>query len=268
MVAWSRLRDIPRNLSRAPEVARCVAGSSSWASLIPGYLGLRAPRYPFVFRTRNGDSLIIHDGGDLVTAWIIFFRGEYRVKASDRVIVDAGANIGAFSLYAARLAPDARIVALEPFPETRTRLDYHIQVNGLGSRVASRSWALSGRDESRQMDTESHLSQSRGLFGREVANGGLKVEAISLRTFFERESLTSVDLFKMDIEGGEHDVLHSASDEDLRRIRRLALEYHPCASRDVLFDRLRKAGFVLEFDLVDSRDSGVAEFTNTRTFSS
>jgi len=54
--------------------------------------------------------------------WITFFRNEYRGPETCATIVDAGANIGAFSLYSARQAPRATIYALEPLPSTRARL--------------------------------------------------------------------------------------------------------------------------------------------------
>jgi len=266
MAALSRLLKLPRNLSRIPEVFRCIEQSATWKTMVPAYIGLRTPAYPFWFRLRSGESLRIEDSGDLVTAWIIFFRGEYRVEPSDRTIVDAGANVGAFSLLAARRAPNAKVVAIEPFPETRTRLEHHIASNGLSSRISVRPWALGAADESRFMDVSPGRSQSRGVFEKGQEADGLEVGAISLATLFEREKLDHVDLMKMDIEGGEHETLHAAPDEVLARIDRLALEYHPNGSRDALFARLQRAGFVLQFDLVAAPNSGVAEFTRGRSY--
>src|SRR6478672_3899822 len=101
-----------RHAARVPELWRCVRQSADWGALIGGYLGAWPLRYPHEFRTRFGDVLTLEEFHDLVTAWIIFFRREYDVARDCRTIVDAGANIGAFSLYAARAAPVARVVAL------------------------------------------------------------------------------------------------------------------------------------------------------------
>ena len=62
--------------------------------------------------------MALTDFFDLATLWLIFFSPAYPVKASDRVIVDAGANVGFFTLYASHRAPLARIISIEPFPPT------------------------------------------------------------------------------------------------------------------------------------------------------
>ena len=49
------------------------------------------------------------------------------------VFVDAGANIGAFTVLGARLVgPQGRVVAIEMMPDTARRLREHLELNGLG----------------------------------------------------------------------------------------------------------------------------------------
>ncbi len=252
-----------RHARRAPEVLRCIRHSRDWPALVGGYLGLKAPSYPRDFRTPAGDVLTLREYHDLVTVWIIFFRHEYPVDPSCRTIVDAGANIGAFSLYAARAAPAAEVIALEPFPETLGRLEAHVARNGLGNRIRCRPWALSSADGTRNMNDAEGPSQSRGMYRADhsrVEQGGLPVEAITLATLWAREGIDRVDLLKMDIEGSEHDVLGAAAPEDLRRVGALALEYHPNAPKGPLFDRIRDAGFTLAGDAEIARGSGTAYF--------
>jgi FkbM family methyltransferase len=255
-----RYRALLRNVGRVPEVFRCLRVSPDWASHILTYVGLARPTFPRDFRTRSGDTLSLESFTDLVTAWIIYCRREYTVLSSDRVIVDAGANIGAFSLYAARRAPLAKIVALEPFPETRRLLTKTVAANKLADRVEIRDWALAGDDSRRMMDlgTGDEPSQSRGMFPA-GAQDGVAVNAVSLATFLRRENLTKVDLLKMDIEGSEHEVFAGADNETLRHFARISLEYHPNKPWARLFARLEAAGFRLRRDLPAGPDSGVAE---------
>jgi FkbM family methyltransferase len=249
-----------RHASRAPELLQCMRQSADWGTLIGGYLGLRALNYPHEFRTRSGDVLTLNDFHDLVTAWIIFFRREYDVDSDCRTIIDAGANIGAFSLFAARAAASAQIVALEPFPATRDRLEAHLNRNGLSNRVTCRGWALGGADGLRHMDDSSGPSQSRGLCGE---NQGVPVETITLATLWQREGLDQVDLLKMDVEGGEHEIILATSPELLRHCDAIALEYHPNGSKADLFGRLFDAGFALVRDVPNGLNSGVARFRRT-----
>lgn len=254
-----------RHAARAPELWRCMRQSADWRALIGGYLGVRPLRYPHEFQTRFGDVLTLETFHDLVTAWIIFFRREYDVDPGCRTIIDAGANIGAFSLFAARAAAGSRVIALEPFPQTRSRLEAHVARNALAEQVLCRPWALGRSDAVRYMDGSPVPSQSRGLCGAEGAGagGGVPVEAITLATLWQREVLDQVDLLKMDIEGGEHEVIAATAPEVLRRAAAVALEYHPNGSKATLFARIQDAGFALAHDAPNGPDSGVAHFERT-----
>jgi len=54
-----------------------------------------------------------------------------------------------------------------------------------------------------------------------AAVAGEPVTSVSLQSFLEREELGSVDLFKMDIEGSEYEVLLNTPAAAARRVRRL-----------------------------------------------
>ena len=51
-------------------------------------------------------------------------------------VVDIGAHIGCFALFAAdRVGPTGRVIACEPDPDTCRRLERHVRLNGLGDIV-------------------------------------------------------------------------------------------------------------------------------------
>ena len=252
------LRAFPQ-WQRIPEVVRAIRDSPQWFTLVLGYLEVGGPEYPFEFETRSHDKLLLHTYHDLVTAWIIFFRDEYRVDPVDQIILDVGANIGAFSLFASRRAPRARILALEPFPATLEQLRDNLDRNNLAGRVEIHSLALTSEVGARHMDDNSGPSQYRGMLG--AGDGrGLEVRTVTLDRFLTEYDLNDIDLMKMDIEGSEHEVIRSTAPEVLRRIRRIALEYHPNEPKGPLFEHLHEAGFDLIDDLVIGKDVGVASF--------
>lgn len=257
----ARVGRILSHWRRAPEVLESARATNDAATLALGYLGLRAPKYPFTVRFRSGEQLSVETHHDLVTLWIIFFRKEYRVPTTCTTIVDAGANIGAFSLYAARRAPHAVVHALEPFPSTRARLQQTVTQNQLTARVKIYELALadlSSNDASRHMSNDGP-SQSRGTSSQPVA-GGVAVQATTLEQFLERAKISHADFLKMDIEGAEHEVLAAASPAVLRKFAEIALEYHPNGSAERLFGKLTSSGFVCEHDARVAPDSGVAHF--------
>ena len=71
-----------------------------------------------------------------------FFTASPSVRPSDRVVIDAGANIGLFACYATRRSPAARVVCIEPFPATYERLRETIRANRLDDRVTCLNQAL------------------------------------------------------------------------------------------------------------------------------
>ena len=236
------------NLGRVDEVFRCVRDCRGWARVIPGYLGLLPPQFPCGFETRYGERLTLETFEDLVTCWIVFIRHDYAVETSWRTIVDAGANIGAFTLFAARSAPKARIIALEPFPSTFERLRDHVEQSPYRDRITCRDWALCGNDGVRRMDDSPMASQFRGLLIAGARKPGVEVAAVSLASLLERERLDRVDLLKLDIEGSEYEIMESAPPEVLQRVGAIAMEYHPNGSKSSLFRRLGDVGFDLVLD--------------------
>lgn len=255
-----KLSQLLKNLSRAGEVARCFQTTSQWADLTQAYLGLKSLTYPYSFKTRKGQKLTINTFHDLVTVWVIFFREEYKIPNGAQVVIDAGANIGTFSVYASGKNVK-KIYAIEPFPETHEQLSANIKLNNLSDKVDMKAIALADSTGTRTMDLSEGPSQSRGLLQASEMDQGLKVSTYTLADFLKSIGQDQVDLLKIDIEGGEHEVFHSSSDETLRKIKSIAMEYHPNKPKKELFDRIQRANFKLTHDFAISEASGVAYFS-------
>jgi FkbM family methyltransferase len=158
--------------------------------------------------------------------WQIYCRHVYDVRPGDRTIVDAGANIGLFTCYAATVAPDAMLHAIEPLPSTHARLVGSVQQNGFARRVRCYEYALSSCAGEQVMSTSVIASQMAYLGGPSGAPGTVRVTAITLTELLNMIGAPEIDLLKMDIEGSEYDVLLSTTSEVLRRCRRIVVEFH------------------------------------------
>lgn len=222
------------------------------------YLGLKEPQLPFTFVTRKGQKMEVNTFHDLITIWVIFCREEYKVPKGSKVIIDAGANIGSFSIYASTGEVE-EIHAIEPFPETFSLLEQNIKANALDTKVKLNAMALADKTGTRNMDLTEGASQSRGLL-EENDPEGLKVETSTLKDFLDKIGKDEVDMLKIDIEGGEHEVFMSSTPETLQRIKYIAMEYHPKAPKQPLFDKITSSNFELTFDYKISEASGVAYF--------
>jgi FkbM family methyltransferase len=261
--------DLLKNARRVPEILRCVGETPQWPRLTGAYLGFSWLKYPHLLRLRRGEHIQLQEITDLKAFWQIFLRRVYRVEPSDRVILDIGANVGLFSLYAARQAPEAKIFAVEPFPATFNRLLEAVSEHGLNRRITCLNCAITGERGVRLMRNDSLPSQQRALVAAGGNTSGSMVEGKTLSSLLTEHDLTQVDLLKMDIEGAEYEVLLSISPEVLRTIRRIALEYHgDCAphSKQQIFTRLHEAGFRVTWDVQDRLGYGLAEAVMSQGF--
>jgi FkbM family methyltransferase len=114
------------------------------------------------------------------------------------VFVDVGANIGLYALVVAAARPGARILAIEPDPLIRARLQANLALSGLGN-VAVRPEAV-GETEGETGFTR----DTRNLGESHVAeDGALKVRVQPLSAILSAHGITALDALKIDIEGYE-----------------------------------------------------------------
>lgn len=187
---------------------------------------------------------------DADTAWMVALQiavGEYRApgltpEAGWRV-VDVGANIGVFALWAERRG--AEVTAFEPEPKTFESL----VANVAGRRISPRQAALVGRAMPAARLYLSEVDSTRNtLIGKEIESGEPLHDFVDVPTVTLTDVVGSgCDLLKLDCEGIEFEALLSADDETLRSAKRIILEFHRIAgSPEVIVDRLEDAGLKAE----------------------
>jgi len=142
-------------------------------------------------------------------------------------IIDIGAGLGDFTVYAAKDRPRSRVFAYEPFPGSFTLLETNIKANGL-QNVRIFPLAVGARAGPMTLDVSATdavlFSTARTSEGR--ARKSLTVMGTTLDQLFDGLRLDRCDFMKIDCEGGEFDVLFHASRRTLERIDRVCLEYH------------------------------------------
>jgi FkbM family methyltransferase len=139
----------------------------------------------------------------------IFANGCYRrsVPLPHRgVVVDIGANLGAFVLDCAIRRPALTFMAYEPNRRTFERLAHNVEVNGLGARVRLFNEAVAGRaGELRMWFGGSSLESGIAPPSPDAEGLWRTVPAVTLSTVIERAG--HVALLKIDAEGAEADIL-------------------------------------------------------------
>jgi FkbM family methyltransferase len=204
--------------------------------LTAAYLGLPT-KLPFCITLDSG-LFEFDEWYDIPTFWQIFFADIYPVQQTDKTIIDAGANIGAFTLYALLRAPECRVIAVEPAPDTCGRLRAALFDHRLERRCIVYQAALADRVG---VTTISLTPYSQF---RSTGHGEVAVPTTTLDEIVDR--CEQVDLLKMDIEGAEYSVLGSARWATLQHVQRISLEYHPSGKPEAILRHLQECGFVLD----------------------
>ena len=127
-----------------------------------------------------------------------------RIVKPGMTVVDIGANIGYYTLLAAKImGSNGRVYAFEPDPEYSVLLEKNIAINRLNDIVKLFKLAV-GSEEKKSAFFLGNLTAS-SLFNLTGVTTGktVVVDVISLDRFFSERNWPSVDVVKMDIEGSE-----------------------------------------------------------------
>ena len=157
-------------------------------------------------------------------------------------IIDAGANVGAASLYFAHRYPQARIVAVEPEASNYQLLTVNCRDHPTITPVRGAVW-----------NRGAHLTISTPNAGKwaftveesEVPTDS-SMPAFTVADLMRNHSFPVVDLLKLDIEGAEREVFASGAAEWLDKVRVIAIELHDgikLGSSEAFYAQLRDFHF-------------------------
>ena len=212
-----------------------------------GFLAPLVIRFGFlngiIIRVREGErSLWIRPFSlDWFVLKEIFERNIYAARIGNGdMVVDLGAHVGLFSVYAA--SRGAMVMAYEPDPDNLEVFRVNVASNGLVRRISIVPCAVWKEDGTKEMYFPRNKGNNSffpfGTTGRKV-----QVPCVSLTKILDAIP-GEISVLKVDIEGAEYDVLDGA---DLSKVRQICLEYHTHSNLGPrlrpLFESLRKDGF-------------------------
>lgn len=176
-------------------------------------------------RLPNGHTLRLWSKADDWVSNQIFWRGLdgyepetvslfFRLAERSRTTIDIGAYVGFFTLLAAHANPDAEVYSFEPMPEVFDRLQNNILLNRISNAqcIAGAVGDIEGTAEFFHQSTGMPTSSSLSFEFMSSATGVISttVPVTTLDRFVEENSLTRIDLLKIDTESTEPDVLRGA----------------------------------------------------------
>lgn len=203
--------------------------------------------------TKNVELISSFDDGILIHLdlddWIqkqIFFFGRYEIEKlqtlfwkqnlkDGQIVLDIGANVGYYSLMAAKRINKGTVYAFEPVRDTFDKLENNINLNRF-TNIKAYNLAVSDRAGTLQLFPGDHKNTGTSSIRMHKGFSGKleMVDAITVDEFVARENIFKADFIKIDVEGSEMNVLKGM---------KLTLEkLSPVVLIELLEEKLENAG--------------------------
>ncbi len=190
---------------------------------------------------RNGMKLAVRGTkkSDFFAMTTVCFDNVYEVEKMNnpKVILDIGANIGAFTIVAARLFPDAKVIAVEPEPSNSKLLRKNIALNKL-TNVEVIECAVSNKVGEAELFIDTKRDSAHSFF-KEIGAGGRNAKSIVVPTV-PLSHFGKVDAMKIDCEGAEFLILNN----NIPDCQYVAIEFDD--KKDELEAQFKQAGYTTE----------------------
>ena len=175
-------------------------------------------------------TLTMRNEGDYAIAHELFLDHQYRycdevIRKAKNAVIDIGAHLGFFSLYASLLNSKVPIYAFEPHIGNFELLKKNLKDNRV-KNVTAKHLAVSNKiGEIDLLISKEDLNHST-VHAIEPTNEVQKVQSITLEKILNRHHIGQCDLIKMDCEGADFSIIEDSPPEVFDRVSHIFWEYH------------------------------------------
>ena len=194
-----------------------------------------------IFKTRSKKIIKLRkqstDLMALTHVWLIeeYKKENFEIKPND-VVIDVGAHIGLFTIYASQFCTNGKIYSFEPVIENYQLLLENIQLNNLNC-VTSFNQAVSNSNDSIDLFLNNDES-GHSMFSK--SSKSIIIDSISLQKFFDEHQIKHCNFLKLDCEGAEYEIIKNLPLEYFQKIDKLVIEYHMADSHPEFLIELKE----------------------------
>ena len=173
----------------------------------------------------------------LIHVWLIeeYKKPGFEINSNDTV-VDVGAHIGLFTLYASQFCTSGKIFSFEPIKENYELLIENIKLNHL-DQVKPFNTAVSSSDTPVKLFINEDKS-GHSMFSQ--SSHSVMTASISLQKFFDENRIDTCNFLKLDCEGAEYEIIKNFPLEYFKKIDKIIIEYHMADSHPELLSELKE----------------------------
>ena len=192
-----------------------------------------------IFETRSGLKIKIRvNSTDLMAlthVWMIQeYSGDDFPISNDDVIIDVGAHIGLFALFASQFCKNGKIFCYEPIKENYKILIENIEMNQI-QNIFPNNLAVT-KETSRVKIFLNDDQSGHSMFTQN--KNFVEVDSKSLSDIFIDNGIKECDFLKLDCEGAEYEIIESLPSDLFTKINKTAIEYHMVDTKPELLEQL------------------------------
>jgi len=220
----------------------------NWYNPINYYLGILNKESIIYFK--NGTKCVMRNKSDSIAFFENYFlklnnpNKKFEIKKDD-IVIDIGAHIGYFTIYAAKNAYQGTVYSIEPYKESFEILKKNLKLNDL-ENVKPLHAAISRVTEQVTLYIDKNNQIGNSIFRIDKTTESEKVDSFSLGDFVKNNRIEKINFLKIDCEGAEFEILLNMDKELLKNIHRISVEVHENSntnSMDELVDLMNRNNF-------------------------
>ena len=226
----------------------------NWYNIPFVYYKIIKEKY-FIINLRNNLKCKIRiESTDLQAFANVWLNREYEEIGffieSDELVIDIGAHIGLFTIYASQFCKNGKIISCEPIKENFELLKENLSMNNLSNIVLYNNAITDKNDKIKIYLNDDYAANS--IYGN--GENYEEISTLSLSKIIDQNMNEKICL-KLDCEGAEYKIINNTPDKYFEKISKICLEYHIINDDKSQLKKLQKRLNELNYELVETKTS-------------
>jgi FkbM family methyltransferase len=169
---------------------------------------------------------------------------------SDETVIDIGAHIGLFTVYASQFCKNGKIISCEPIKENFELLKENVSINNLSNIILYNN-AITDKNDKVKVYLNND-SAANSIYGN--GENYEEISTLSLSKILD-ENMNEKNCLKLDCEGAEYQIINNTPDKYFKKITKICLEYHVINNDKIQLEKLKKRLNELNYELIEVKTS-------------
>lgn len=169
---------------------------------------------------------------------------------SDELVIDVGAHIGLFTIYASQFCKNGKIISCEPIKENFELLKENVSMNNVANIRLYNNAVTDKNDKIKIYLDDDDAANS--IYGN--GENYEEVDSLSLSKILN-ENMNEKICLKLDCEGAEYQIINNTPNRYFEKILKICLEYHIINDDRVQLENLKRRLDELNYELTEMETS-------------